>query len=69
MTVWPQGRPKPEWPTVRAGAEPTFNTVTSLTVIDKASSREPLLIFTYRPLRLSLASVLQRERNQDKCEA
>jgi hypothetical protein len=62
VTTWPIGKKKPPW----KGAEEEPVCGTLLTV--KASSREPLLIFTYRPLQLSLTTVLSRERNQQKCE-
>jgi len=35
----------------------------------KENSSVPRRIFTYRPLRLSLATVMEREGNQGKCEA
>jgi hypothetical protein len=62
-TAWPRGKPKPQWSEAQ-GAEPICGAM--LTVTEQ--SREPLLIFTYRPLQLSLATVLARQGNQRKCE-
>ena len=72
MTEWPsktswlgEAYPRPEWPKPElAEAEPVCGEM--LTV--SATSTEPLLIFTFRPLQLSLKLVLGRAGSQVKCE-
>jgi hypothetical protein len=62
-TAWPSWKEKPVWnpnalPVSDEKNAPPLPEPTCSALLTKAGSKEPLLIFTYRPLKLSLATVL-----------
>jgi hypothetical protein len=71
LTEWPKDVdlhkcPRPVWPPGASEEDKEQVCGTMLTI--STTSKEPALIFTYRPLKLSLQSVLTRDKNQEKCE-
>ena len=62
VTEWPLSSDRPEWR--RDSEEPTCGALLTKSV----DSAEPLLVYTYRSLKTSLAMLLDRPGLRDKCE-